>query len=256
MLLWIDLRLRRFQPLAEPNLCGLCKVVVERRPSSIQDAVACCGPRITCFDFDYPYIEGLQALQRTKLHFPAVPVLMMTEQHSEALAIWAFRTGVRDYLVKPLTDAELTRRVKTLLQLSYVHASAVPRNNIMLPNPIPPDARFHRQEPEHRTALALAYAEAHLHERISVNTAAERCDMSPSGFSHAFTQEHGIPFREFLLHARLKRARELLRNPMLAIADVAALSGFQDQAYFDRVFRRYLGTTPSRYRRQLLAEKS
>jgi two-component system response regulator YesN len=146
--------------------------------------------------------------------------------------------------------------VKTLLRLSYVHSSAVPRNNIMLPNPIPPEARFHGPEPEHSTAPALAYVAAHLHERISVKTAAARCGMSSSVFSHAFTREHGIPFREFLLHARLKRARELLGNPMLAIADVAALSGFQDQAYFDRVFRRYLGMTPSRYRRQLPAEKS
>lgn len=61
-LLWIDLRLRRFPPVAEPNLCGLCKGVVERRPDSIQDAVARWGAQLVCFDFDYPHIEGLQAL--------------------------------------------------------------------------------------------------------------------------------------------------------------------------------------------------
>ena len=54
------------------------------------EVFACVGrhsPDVICFDYDYPDHSGLIALQHTKLQFPAVPILMLTQQHSEGLAV-------------------------------------------------------------------------------------------------------------------------------------------------------------------------
>ncbi len=66
-------------------------------------------------EFDYPDRPGLSFLQRTKQCYPHVPILMFTTQHSEQLAVWAYRNRVMDYVVTPVTQADLIR-CRQLLQ--------------------------------------------------------------------------------------------------------------------------------------------
>ena len=48
--------------------------------------------------------------------------------------------------------------------------------------------------------------------------------------------------------ARLNLAKKLLKNNEIPIADVARLSGLDDQSYFSRFFKKKTGLTPSQYR--------
>ncbi len=45
-------------------------------------------PCALCFDFDYPLACELTLLCETKRRHPALPIVMLTEPHSEALAVW------------------------------------------------------------------------------------------------------------------------------------------------------------------------
>lgn len=63
----------------------------------------------------------------------------------------------------------------------------------------------------------------------------------------AFTREYGIPPHQYLLGRRLDVARRLLLDGH-PVALVATRTGFYDQAHFNRHFRRFLRTTPQRYR--------
>jgi AraC-like DNA-binding protein len=60
-----------------------------------------------------------------------------------------------------------------------------------------------------------------------------------------------LTFQEYLVQRRVQEAIRLLKNPSASIADVCYTVGFGDQSYFTRTFRRYVGTAPSAYRRQL-----
>lgn len=65
-------------------------------------------PLIACFEYDFPDIASLAILSDIKQDFASVPVVMFTEQHSEALAVWALRARVWNYFVKPVApDAVL-----------------------------------------------------------------------------------------------------------------------------------------------------
>ena len=59
---------------------------------------------------------------------------------------------------------------------------------------------------------------------------------------------HMSPLR-YLTRVRLAHAMALLRNSLLPLTEIAPLCGFQDSAYFCRVFHRELGVTPMSYRR-------
>jgi DNA-binding NtrC family response regulator len=57
------------------------------------------APAVAFVDFDFPNRQGLNLLKDTKRSFPSLPLIMLTVQHSEALAVWAFRSRVWGYVV-------------------------------------------------------------------------------------------------------------------------------------------------------------
>jgi AraC-like DNA-binding protein len=64
--------------------------------------------------------------------------------------------------------------------------------------------------------------------------------------SRAFTAEFGVPPHAYVVGRRVGEARRLLlggRRP----ADVAAATGFVDQAHLTRHFKRHVATTPGRF---------
>ena len=68
-----------------------------------------------CFEYDSPDASRLEALTETRRRYQSLPVVIVTEQHSEDLAAWAFQSCVWDYLVKPLP----VRRLCDSLTASY-----------------------------------------------------------------------------------------------------------------------------------------
>lgn len=84
-----------------------------------------------CMHFDCPDLAGLSLLQEIKLKSPSIPITMFTVQHSEELAIWAMRSRVWEYVVLPLSAAEINRYLNALEQLCTVRSAA--RNSKALP---------------------------------------------------------------------------------------------------------------------------
>ena len=68
-------------------------------------------------------------------------------------------------------------------------------------------------------------------------------------FAAQFRVATGSRPHDFILRRRIERAQELLRDPSLALADIALCVGFQNQAHFTTVFKRFTGATPHRWRR-------
>ena len=88
----------------------------------------------------------------------------------------------------------------------------------------------------------------HHAERLSVAQAARVAGMRPSQLRKTFKRVAGMSLVRYLNHVRLTRALQLLRESELSIAEIAMETGFADQSYFDRRFRREHGETPSAFR--------
>jgi AraC family transcriptional regulator len=89
-------------------------------------------------------------------------------------------------------------------------------------------------------------------EDLSLSELASLAKMSRSHFALMFRQLTGSTPHQYLLLVRLNHARKLIgqRNPSLSLAEIAATSGFCDQAHLNRHFRRFFGTTPAAFRSQ------
>jgi AraC family transcriptional regulator len=100
-----------------------------------------------------------------------------------------------------------------------------------------------------RLARVRAFVAANLAEPFGIEEMARAAGLSVWHFSRAFKASLGQTPRAFVTAQRLARAKELLAQSALPLAQVAQDCGFADQAHFTRVFSREVGTTPGAYRR-------
>lgn len=96
---------------------------------------------------------------------------------------------------------------------------------------------------------ACDYVTENLQRPVSRKDVARHLVVHPNHLSRLFAEFSREPFSRYLQNRRLERARLLLEDPRLNIAEVARLSGFASANYFIRVFRQHTGRTPTRVRR-------
>jgi AraC-like DNA-binding protein len=203
------------------------------------------------FEFDYPDRPGLFMLRSTKQRYPHVPILMLTAQHSEQLAVWAYRIRVIDYMVTPVTQADLIRCSQLLQAVQQADHRQRERTIIDYQSSIPVEIPVGQRVRRVRLEAALDFVRANFRRIIRVAEVAEACGMSSFHFSHEFTEAFSFTFQEFLLRYRILEACKELRHPNIAVANVAYSVGFNDPSYFARVFRRYFDLSPSEYSAQI-----
>ena len=90
------------------------------------------------------------------------------------------------------------------------------------------------------------YVAAHLDEPIGVEALADIAARSPFHFTRVFTRSVGMPPHRYVVHLRLQRAIELVREGRSGLAEIAARTGFADQSHLSRWVRRVHGVPLSR----------
>jgi AraC-like DNA-binding protein len=93
----------------------------------------------------------------------------------------------------------------------------------------------------------VTYLRTYYMEALSLDSCAERFGTSPYTLSRAFKQVTGINFIDYLTQIRIDQAKSLLRESELKINDIADQVGYR-HTYFNRIFKKYEGITPSHYR--------
>jgi AraC family transcriptional regulator len=96
---------------------------------------------------------------------------------------------------------------------------------------------------------ATEFLDAHLNGDINLRRVAEICDLSLSHFARAFKHTFRKPPYRWLLERRIEKAKDLLLNSRLSLADIALQCGFTDQSGFNRSFKKISGATPGEWRR-------
>lgn len=94
----------------------------------------------------------------------------------------------------------------------------------------------------------LAYIHDHYDEELSIEQFAASMNMSVGHFSRIFKEEVGEKYVEYIAKYRLAKAKELLLQTDLKMDDIAAKVGYWGRNSFIRMFRKYEGITPAKYR--------
>jgi two-component system response regulator YesN len=97
---------------------------------------------------------------------------------------------------------------------------------------------------------AIRYIENHYSGSCTVHDAAQHVHLSVSYFSNLFKKETGESYTNYLARYRLGKAKILLCNTNMKIAEIAESVGYDDPNYFTTVFRQWFQASPSEYRKQ------
>lgn len=96
---------------------------------------------------------------------------------------------------------------------------------------------------------AMEYISKHFSEPITLEEVAQHVHLNPSYFSSSFKNAYGSSFKEYLNMVRVEESKRLLTNTDFPLISIAVSTGFEDQSYFSKVFKKYTGITPKQYRR-------
>jgi AraC-like DNA-binding protein len=96
---------------------------------------------------------------------------------------------------------------------------------------------------------ATEFLEARLDGNIALREVADVCGLSVSHFARAFKQSFRRPPYKWLIERRVEKAKDLMMNSHLPIAEIAMMCGFADQSALNRSFKRIAGSTPGIWRR-------
>jgi transcriptional regulator GlxA family with amidase domain len=108
-----------------------------------------------------------------------------------------------------------------------------------------PLSRPHADDKIHQ---AEQYLQQHFVRGVPIDTLAERIGMSPRNFIRRFKSATGRLPGAYLQMLRMSSAREMLEQGDTPIQKVCTRSGYEDAAFFRRVFKRHTGMTPAEYR--------
>ncbi len=95
---------------------------------------------------------------------------------------------------------------------------------------------------------AMDYIKRNYQRKITLKDVADYVKLSASYFSRLFKTEMSMTFTHYLNRVRIEQSKSLLLNDSIPLVDIALLTGFEDQSYFTKVFRKHVGISPGKFR--------
>ena len=135
---------------------------------------------------------------------------------------------------------------------SYFEDNLANRLRLAMINPVNAELQGEgvwNRQPAHSLKRAISYIDDHYTQNISLNDLARVNCLSRYYFSRKFKEETGHCFKDYLNLKRLSAAKKLLALPEVNISEACYSVGFNDVSYFSRVFKKYVGVSPSAYKK-------
>jgi transcriptional regulator GlxA family with amidase domain len=77
---------------------------------------------------------------------------------------------------------------------------------------------------------------------------ADAVELSRMHFAKSFRLATGFTPHEYLLFRRIEWAKNAMLNSRMNLCEIALEAGFQAQAHFSTVFKRFTGTSPAKWK--------
>lgn len=126
----------------------------------------------------------------------------------------------------------------------YLTISALERQNVLTDS-----NQLYHSESIRRLEPVFQYICQHYDQPVTLEDMSRTMNLNPSYLCRMFKQATGSTINSYLNFVRIYEAEKLLRTSSMSITEIGMATGFSDPVYFDRVFKRFKGCTPSAYKR-------
>lgn len=103
-----------------------------------------------------------------------------------------------------------------------------------------------------RLLPALEFINLHCFSTISLEMLADKCCLSSNYFHRVFKKNFGITPFDYIMKMRMEKAIRMLIYTDIPVKQVAFTVGFEDEAYFSRMFSKIYNESPGKYRKNNL----
>ncbi len=204
------------------------------------------NPDIILTDINMPGMDGLEFARKAREFNPGIKIAVITGYDYFDYAVTALKTGVDDYVLKPVSREDITNIVKKLINgIKKERAeSEVMKTYEKLAEIKGTDDKGVDYRKEIKEVMDKRFSEPD----FSLKALAKSVALSPGYLSSLFKDIFGITFHDYLTAERLERAKILLLSTGLKNYEVANQVGFEDPNYFSTAFKKRFGMSPSKYR--------
>jgi signal transduction histidine kinase/DNA-binding response OmpR family regulator len=202
-------------------------------------------PDLVITDVMMPGKDGLEVCNILKYdqRTDHIPVIMLTAKVTDNDRITGYERGADAYLTKPFNKKELLVRLEQLLKLRRQLQAKFSKMDLKTESdkPLNPKEQFIRK--------AAQIVEANLEKSIfNATDLADKVNLSESQLYRKLKAISGKSTAIFIRTVRLTKSKELLEISNLSISEIAYQVGFNDPAWFSRVFKEEYGISPTEAR--------
>jgi YesN/AraC family two-component response regulator len=178
-----------------------------------------------------PDSNGAETLQSIREITPHIPIIVLTKDSTEELAIEAIKNGVEDYIKKGASVEEIRNAVDRV----FASKRGIPSE----------DAGDVRGKIE----MVKRFTQKNYQKRVSLADIANVACLSPKYLSRVFKQLEGVEFTEYRLNIKMHKSKVFLRNTGCSIKQISHKVGYKNESSFTREFEKINGLSPTAYRR-------
>lgn len=199
-------------------------------------------PDVLITDIRMPGMDGLELMKEIRKKKLDTKVVLVSGYAEFDYAQKAIRMGAVDYLLKPV-EAETFAKVLENLEKMLDECGGKQEEQ---PEEQP-------EEILNPSALENIVEEiqARYNENITLTGFSEKHNISVGHLSNLLKERLGMSFSEYITAKRVQKAKELLADERLSVEKVANEVGYKDYFYFTKVFKKAVGISPSKYRKNL-----
>ena len=102
--------------------------------------------------------------------------------------------------------------------------------------------------------LAVNYIHENFFEELTLLSLSQKYNVESSYFSRVFRQETGDNLMLYIAKRRIDKSKEYMADSKINLTEIAFMVGYDDYTYFNRVFRKLTGISPSEYRNERMTK--
>jgi YesN/AraC family two-component response regulator len=182
-------------------------------------------------DYKMKLMNGLDVLKRIKEKDPQRQVIMLTAHGSKDIVVESLECRADHFVDKPFEIKDMREKIRAALEKNFSQEKNLKTDSVSIQRVVRFIERNHGRE-------------------LTLDDAAMVASLSPKYLSRLFKEKTSQSFTDFKISIKMNKAKELLENTSLTVAQIADQLGYQTAEPFEKMFKKWEGCTPTEYRCQ------
>ena len=202
-------------------------------------------PDIIVSDVNMPDGNGYTLCKKLKENekYSHIPVILLTARGEQQSQSDSYRMGADAFMAKPFETDTLLELIRNILR----RKAEIRRRYLDTEDKVVSD---YGSDEENFILRLNAVVSAHLNDPgLDQQLLCRELGMSRAALFNKMKAITGAGVKEYVTRLRIEKAKSLIENTNLSIAEISEMTGFASQSYFSTAFKNSTGMTPSQYKK-------